>query len=119
MRVFKTKWFAREARSHAITDEELCRAILETEQGKADAHGGGVFKKRLHQNRERAIILAKGGINWFYTFLYAKQDMSNINSQELAGFRELAKHYAFLTKAQLTAMINTKELTEICYDCKN
>lgn len=23
MRVFKTKWFAREARSHAITDEEL------------------------------------------------------------------------------------------------
>ncbi|HGT7817995.1 type II toxin-antitoxin system RelE/ParE family toxin, partial [Escherichia coli] len=48
-----------------------------------------------------------------------KQDMSNINSQELAGFRELAKHYAFLTKAQLTAMINTKELTEICYDCKN
>lgn len=59
------------------------------------------------------------GSNWFYTFLYAKQDMSNINSQELAGFRELAKHYAFLTKAQLTAMINTKELTEICYDCKN
>ena len=119
MRVFKTKWFAREARSHAITDEELCRAILETEQGKADALGGGVFKKRLHQNRERAIILAKGGSNWFYTFLYAKQDMSNINSQELAVFRELAKHYAFLTKAQLTAMINTKELTEICYDCKN
>lgn len=44
MRVFKTKWFAREARSHAITDEELCRAILETEQGKADALGGGVLK---------------------------------------------------------------------------
>ena len=108
MRVFKTKWFAREARSHAITDEELCRAILETEQGKADALGGGVFKKRLHKNRERAIILAKGGSNWFYTFLYAKQDMSNINSQELAGFRELAKHYAFLTKAQLTAMITLK-----------
>ena len=54
-----------------------------------------------------------------FTRFYTKQDMSNINSQELAGFRELAKHYAFLTKAQLTAMINTKELTEICYDCKN
>ncbi|MBW6098654.1 type II toxin-antitoxin system RelE/ParE family toxin [Escherichia coli] len=118
--MFKTKWFAREAVSHAITDEELCRAILETEQGKADALGGGVFKKRLHQNRERAIILAKREeAIGFYTFLYAKQDMSNINSQELAGFREIAKHYAFLTKAQLTAMINTKELTEICYDCKN
>ena len=60
MRVFKTKWFAREARSHAITDEELCRAILETEQGKADVLGGGVFKKRLHRNRERAIIGERG-----------------------------------------------------------
>ena len=120
MRVFKTKWFAREARSHAITDEELCRAILETEQGKADVLGGGVFKKRLHRNSMSVqLFWRKGGSNWFYTFLYAKQDMSNINSQELAGFRELAKHYAFLTKAQLTAMINTKELTEICYDCKN
>ena len=69
MRVFKTKWFAREARSHAITDEELCRAIVEAEPGKADALGGGVFKKRLHQNRERAIILAKGeaiGFTRFY-----------------------------------------------------
>lgn len=69
MRVFKTKWFAREAKSHAITDEELCQAILETDQGKADALGGGVFKKRLHQNRERAIILAKGvaiGFTRFY-----------------------------------------------------
>lgn len=54
------------------------------------------------------LFWQKGGSNWFYTFLYAKQDMSNINSQELAGFRELAKHYAFLTKAQLTAMITLK-----------
>lgn len=65
------------------------------------------------------LFWQKGEAIGFTRFLYAKQDMSNINSQELAGFRELAKHYAFLTKAQLTAMINTKELTEICYDCKN
>ena len=51
--------------SHAITDEELYRAILETEQGKADALGGSFLKSRLRQNRERAIILAKGGSNWF------------------------------------------------------
>lgn len=61
-------------------------------QGKADDLGGGVYKKRLNQNRDRAIILAKGGERWFYTFLYAKQDMSNIDNRELAGFRELAKH---------------------------
>ncbi|MDI5434734.1 type II toxin-antitoxin system RelE/ParE family toxin, partial [Salmonella enterica subsp. enterica serovar Kentucky] len=40
-------------------------------QGKADNLGGGVYKKRLNQNRDRAIVLAKGGEHWFYTFLYA------------------------------------------------
>ncbi|GKW16702.1 hypothetical protein PEC301937_26510 [Pectobacterium carotovorum subsp. carotovorum] len=27
MRVFKTKWFTRAAKSHAIKDSELCEAI--------------------------------------------------------------------------------------------
>lgn len=67
MRVFKPNGLQVKP-SHAITDEELCRAILETEQGKADALGGGVFKKRLHQNRERAIILAKGEVIGFTRF---------------------------------------------------
>lgn len=40
MRVFKTKWFTREARTHAIDDDELCTAIEATIQGKADNLGG-------------------------------------------------------------------------------
>lgn len=67
MRVFKTKWFSREAKVHAIKDDALCQAIEATLQGQADDLGGGVFKKRLNQNRDRAIILAKGGNHWFYT----------------------------------------------------
>lgn len=80
--------------------------------------GGGVYKKRLNQNRDRAIILAKGGEHWFYMFLYAKQDMANIDNRELAGFRELAKHYAALSDEKITALIKSKELVEICRDCK-
>jgi len=80
--------------------------------------GGGVYKKRLNQNLDRAIILAKGGEHWFYTFLYAKQDMANIDNRELAGFRELAKHYAALSDEKITALIKSKELVEICHDCK-
>lgn len=60
MRVFKTKWFAREARSHAITDEELCRAILETEQGKADALGGGVLKSAFTKIVSVQLFWQKG-----------------------------------------------------------
>lgn len=80
--------------------------------------GGGVYKKHLHQNRDRAIILAKGGEHWFYKFLYAKQDMANIDNRELAGFRELAKHYAALSDEKITALIKSKELVEIGHDCK-
>ncbi|SQJ02719.1 Toxin-antitoxin system, toxin component, RelE [Salmonella enterica subsp. enterica serovar Poona] len=64
-------------------------------------------------------MLAKGGEHWFYTFLYAKQDMANISYRELAGFRELAKHYAYLTEDQITALINNKELVEVRHVSKN
>ena len=89
MRVFKTKWFAREARSHAITDEELCRAILETEQGKADVLGGGVFKKRLHKNRERAIILAKGEAIGFTRFYMRNRICRTLIVRNWLGFVNL------------------------------
>ena len=118
MRIFKTKWFNKEAHSHTINNDELCCAIEAAIQGKADNLGGGVYKKRLNQNRDRAIVLAKGGKNWFYTFLYAKQDMSTISYRELAGFRELAKHYARLTDDKLAALIRNKELVEVFYDRK-
>ncbi|EJB5574075.1 type II toxin-antitoxin system RelE/ParE family toxin [Citrobacter freundii] len=118
MRVFKTKWFTREAKSHAINDDELCKAIAATLQGRADNLGGGVYKKRLNQNRDRAIILAKGGEHWFYTFLYAKQNIANINSSELSGFHELAKHYASLGDMKIAALIQSKELVEVCHDSK-
>lgn len=118
MCVFKTKWFSKAAKSHVIKDSELCQAVEAAMQGKADDLGGGVYKKRLNQNRDRAIILAKGGEHWFYTFLYAKQDMANIDNRELAGFRELAKHYAALSDEKITALIKSKELVEICHDCK-
>ena len=78
MRIFKTKWFAREASSHGISDDELYQAIQSALQGKVVDLGEGVYKKRLNKNRDRAIILTKSAEYWFYTFLYAKQDMANI-----------------------------------------
>ncbi|WP_312454659.1 type II toxin-antitoxin system RelE/ParE family toxin [Pseudescherichia sp.] len=118
MRVFKTKWFSKAAKSHAIKDDELCLAINAVCEGKADDLGGGVYKKRLNYNRDRAIILAKGGKNWFYTFLYAKQNMANITYEELSGFRTLAKHYTCLKNEKLRLLIDTQELQEICHDRK-
>lgn len=53
MRIFKTKWFAREASSHGISDDELYQAIQSALQGKVVDLGGGVYKKRLNKNRDQ------------------------------------------------------------------
>ncbi len=93
---------------------ELCKVALEAQQGKADDLGGGVYKKRLNLNLHRSILLAKRGDDWVFVFLYAKQDKANIEADELAGFRKLAKSYDAMTATQLSGLIAELELTEIC-----
>ena len=72
-RVFKTAWFAKASRKTGISDNQLCIAIAQVMQGQADDLGGGVFKKRLNDNRHRSIILAKGSRYWIYEYLFAKK----------------------------------------------
>lgn len=114
--MFKTKGFARAARRVRITDVALCVAIGEVMRGQADSLGGGVWKKRLGQNRERAIILAKGDRRWVYEFLFSKQNREGISDAELAGFRQLAAVYATLQETAIAAMLTNGDWTEICHD---
>lgn len=85
-RVFKTAWFARAARKARIADGELCAAIGEAMRGRL----------------------------WFFEYLFAKRDRANIASDELAGFRALAKVYAGLTEAQIEQLLEEKDLAGIC-----
>lgn len=116
MRVFKTRWFSKAASKAKIKDADLCKAIKEVAEGKADDLGGGVYKKRLNQNRHRSIIVAKGRHCWMYEFLYAKKDMDNISDQELENFRLLAKAYSGLNEQQVKALLQEQMLVEICYE---
>lgn len=115
-RAFKTAWFARAARKARIADHELCRAIAQVAQGQADDLGGGVFKKRLNENRHRSIILAKAGEFWVYAYLFAKQDRANIEDDELLAFRKLAELYRRKTDNDLAAEVESGALVEICND---
>lgn len=115
-RVFKTAWFAKEARKAKIGDGELCRAINQVMQGQADNLGGGVYKKRLNDNMHRSIILAKAGQQWIYAFLYAKKDRENIAPDELAAFKMLAKDYGEAGEARIATLLTEEELLEICHD---
>lgn len=116
MRAFKTRWFNKAASKAKIKDTDLCKAINEVAKGKADDLGGGVYKKRLNQNRHRSIIVAKGKHYWVYEFLYAKKDMDNISDQELENFRLLAKAYSSLDEQQLKELLQKQMLVEICYE---
>lgn len=48
----------------------------------------------------------------------AKKDRDNIEDDELAAFRSLAKAYAGLTESQVDQLLTGKHLMEICYDDK-
>ena len=112
-RIFKTAWFAKAARKARIGDKVLRLAIGQVERGQADDLGGGVFKKRLDNNRQRAIILAKAGEFWVYTYLFAKQDRANIDNDELAAFRKLADLYRRKTQDDLARELGIGALKEI------
>jgi hypothetical protein len=89
--------------------------VKQAQAGQCDDLGGGVYEKRVSQNLYRSIILAKGGRHWVLTYLFATKDRANIDIAELTAFRALAKAYDKLTAAQLTALLKTKELEEICH----
>jgi len=113
IRFFKTKWFSREARKALISDRELCSAIRQVMLGQAVDLGGGVFKKRLGKNRFRSIILAKGGRNWVYEYLFAKEDLDNISVSDLANFRKLARSYEGLTDREIVELSANQDWVEI------
>ncbi|AYZ31372.1 type II toxin-antitoxin system RelE/ParE family toxin [Serratia sp. FDAARGOS_506] len=116
MRTFKTGWFSRKARAHGITDKALCRTIKDVQRGLAVDLGGGVFKKRLNHNRDRALVLAKNGRHWVFVFLFAKQDQANITGAELQVFRKLAMQFGTLSDDLVESLVVKKEWMEICHD---
>lgn len=114
MRVFKTAWFSKAAVKARISDAELCAAIRQAELGQADDLGGGVFKKRLGENRYRSIIIAKGGEFWVFTFLFAKKDRANIDDADLRNFRHFASVFRQKTGAEIKLELLDGSLMEIC-----
>ena len=62
----------------------------------------------------RSIILAKGKRLWVYEDIFAKKDLANIDDDDLADFRILAKAYEGLTDQQLRLLLRDGDFVEIC-----
>ncbi len=115
-RTFKTAWFHKLARKAKISDAALCKAVKQFGLGQMVDLGGGVYKKRLDDNRQRAIILARTGHFWVYEFLFAKNHRDNISESELMVFRLLVKSYKGLTSSQVQQLLDEGAFMEICHD---
>lgn len=110
-RVFKTSHFLKQAKKAGISDDELCDAALELQKGQGDPLGGGVWKKRLDMNRQRAIVLTKVDEFWVYVYLFAKKDRENISPKELKAFKKLSGDYQ---SADIDRIVKNGDLHEIC-----
>lgn len=123
MRVFKTKPFSRFANREGITEEELCRAIRQAEEGLVNANlGGGVIKQRLARKGQgksggyRSIVLFRRAERAFFVYGFAKSDQDNISQNELQAFRKLASEMLALDDKALTAAVENGTITEVTYN---
>ncbi len=124
MRVFKNKAFARFARKARITDATLCDAIADATRGLIDADlGGGVIKQRIARPGEgksggfRTIILFRIKERAFFVHGFAKNELDNIDDDELAAFKLLAVEMMTYDDTALDKAIANGTLTEVmCND---
>ncbi len=123
MRVFKTKWFARFARRERISDESLCEAVGRADRGLLDADlGGGVIKQRLArpgQGRSsgyRVLIAYRARVRSILLYGFAKSERENIEEDELATARDIAKAWLETDAKGLARAIAEGVLQEVDYE---
>lgn len=109
-----------------LTDQALCIAVCEMEQGLIDADlGGGIIKKRVampgrgKSGSARTLVASNKGNRWFFIFGFEKSDRANVSSKELEALQTIAADLLKLTSAELQANIVRGAIQEICHDKPN
>jgi hypothetical protein len=122
VRVFKTKSFIRFARGQRIPDPGLCEAVRRAERGLIDADlGGGVIKQRLArpgQGRSggyRVLIAYRARARSVFVFGFAKNERDNIDADELATARDIARSWLNASEDGLALALAKGLIQEIVY----
>ncbi len=94
---YVTRQFDRWARKEGVSDESLCKAIAEMEQGLVDAKlGGNLYKKRVaapgrgKRGSYRTLAAFKPGDKAFFVYGFAKNERANINDKEVRALKAIA-----------------------------
>ncbi len=123
MKIYKTKAFVRLAHKERIDDLKLCEAIDRAEKGLLDTSlGKFLIKQRVARPNEgqsggyRTIVFHQQNHRAVFLHLFAKNDKGNLIPDELATYREFAKHLAELTVEQVNVLVGQGRWTEVQRD---
>ena len=123
MRVFKTRWFVRFAKSEKIGDASLADAVARAERGLLDADlGGGIIKQRVARPGKgkrggyRAIIAYVHGHRVVFLLGFAKSARDNIAPDQLADLKEAASELLALSNGEIAQRLDARTLEEADYD---
>lgn len=104
-----------------LTDESLCTAVEEMQQGLIDADlGGNLYKKRVglanrgKRGGARTLLATNLNNRWFFVHGFEKNDKSNITNSERDALHQMASHLLTLTDELLAVQLTISELMEIC-----
>ena len=120
MKIYKTKEFARLACKERVDDLKLCEALARADRGLLDATlGKFLIKQRVARPNEgrsggyRTIVFYQQTTRAVFLHLFAKNDKGNLTNDELAAYRDLAKHLAELTAQQVKMLLDHGKWLEI------
>lgn len=118
--VYKTKPFSRFARKAGISNADLWETACQANAGQIDADlGGGVIKQRIARvgqgksGGSRSIILFRFTGRVVFVFGFEKKNLSNIKSDELEAFRELADLILGYSDDEIAMRVTDGALIEI------
>lgn len=110
------KW----AQKQKLPDSVLISAIASIELGQSISDlGSGLYKVKVARPGQgksggyRTLIVYRAGVRAIVVFGYAKADLDNIATDELAFFRKLAKDLLALTEIELQRAIDGHVLYEL------
>lgn len=120
MRIFRNAWFERYARKQRIADADLIDAVRRAERGQVDADlGGGVIKQRVARTGQgksggyRTIILYRQERRAFFVFGFAKSEQANIDDDDEAQFKQMAKELLALSDEQMAVLVEKGRFSEV------
>jgi hypothetical protein len=120
MSIYKTRLFSRWARRQGVLDSALSQAVREIRAGLCEADlGGNLVKKRIARPGQgksggfRTLVTTRDGERCFFLYGFAKNEQGNMDDEEVAVLKDLAKTLLEMSPEALLGAERAGELMKV------